>query len=168
MDRLRLSFAIVFACLSLPVQAADTTGTYGFYDPGTGVFTPAAPPVSEAGVDAAAVRVLRKGTLIVSIQLDAKNLPADQSVTASASGTASDGTYRNRVSNVATMVRNGNRASVVMTMNYAFTVESAATPMTVEIYLSASGQPYGVAYNIRTIALPANGATTKVAFSSIL
>jgi len=168
MDRARLSFAIAFACLSAPLQAAETTGTYGFYDPGTGIFTPAAPEPAEAGVDAAAVRVLRKGTLVVSIQVDTKNLPADQSVTATVFGSASDATYRNRVSNVATLVRNGNRATAVVTMRYAFTVESAATPLAVEVYLNASDQPYGTADLVRKIALPADGATTKVTFSSIL
>ncbi|BBE71233.1 hypothetical protein OHA_1_00803 [Pleomorphomonas sp. SM30] len=168
MDRSRLSFVVVFACLSLPVRAADTTGIYGFYDPATGVFTPAAPAVGEAGVDAAAVRVVRKGTLVVSIQLDARKLPADQTVGATVSATAADGTYRNRVSNFAAVVRDGDRASVVVTMRYAFTVESAATPLIVDVTLTANRTPYGVADHTRTIALPADGATTRVAFSSIL
>ena len=38
----------------------------------------------------------------------------------------------------------------------------------VDVTLTANRTPYGVADHTRTIALPADGATTRVAFSSIL
>jgi hypothetical protein len=131
---------------------------------------PAEPPSAQAQTfqvpaAAALARIQRKGVLKIQISLAASaSLPNGTSLLVNASTGVVDASYTNSASIDGHTTIASRKAAITLLVPYTWIVASAADKVNVTGYVDLTATD--ITYLTRTIALPANGATTVLSFQS--
>lgn len=159
---------LVFACTAALAAGASSQPIPGYYDPGSGKFTPV--PRTLPAPPSGTKPVVVSGTLIFKITAKLESsIPPNAQLAATGSFTLSDGTYNYGGSLDVTPKQSGNTATAAIRVPYKMQVLSTSDTMNVDAFIVDRSPPISHLQEMNTkIPLPADGATTVIAFEARL
>lgn len=151
------------AAAAVLAEPAPTQPIPGYFDYKTQIFT----PVPQNVAPAATKPIIVKGTIIIDVtaQID-RTIAADAFIGVIGAIKIGDANRSGHVGTQTTLTHNGRAGRAVMRVPYQMSVTSTSVPMVVTVEVFASTSPSQPNTTVtQTIAQPANGATTTVAFA---